>query len=291
MSRDIGLVVTPASIRTFHDCSTDERDIAARGWVPTQRAVTSACRTWDWKLDEHDDLTTSLIELASLVGRSAPLEQTLSRLMAYPLHLVPSADGAVLTLLEDGQPRINIATDELTRSADQAHAWAGEGPSLVALLDGHSVASESLGRDLAFPRFGGRVARLGLHSAVAVPMTLDDGVIGVITLYSRTKRAFGSIELSTLEGYARPAAVVARNAQVLARSQVQIEQLEQALRIRPVIDQAIGIIRYRTGKSEEEAFGRLREMSNVKRMKVSDVARDLVDEAVRTARVRRHPAP
>jgi GAF domain-containing protein len=242
-------------------------------------------------LDEHDDLTTSLIELASLVGRSAPLEQTLSRLTAYPIHLIPSADGAVLTLLEDGEPRINIATDELTSTADEAHAWAGEGPSLMALVDGRSVVSESLGGDLAFPRFGGRVARLGLHSAVAVPMTLDDGVIGVITLYSRTKQAFGSTELSILEGYARPAAAVARNAQVLARSQVQIEQLKEALRIRPVIDQAIGIIRYRTGKSEEEAFGRLREISKVKHVKVSDVAHDLVEEAVRTARVRKLPAP
>ncbi|MDT4938850.1 MAG: hypothetical protein QOG80_2521 [Pseudonocardiales bacterium] len=239
-------------------------------------------------MDEHDDLTTSLLDLANLVAYAVPLEQVLLRLAMYPVQLIPSAEGAVLTLLDGAGSGLTVASDPLVRSADEAHAVAGEGPALKAMADCEVVTSASLGGDPSFPRFGSQVARLGLHSVIAAPLTLvDRAVIGVLTVYSRAKHAFNAYDSVVLVNYARPAAAVTRNAQVLTRSQLQIAQLNEALRIRPVIDQAIGIIRHRTGKSEREAFERLREISNVKHVKVSDVAAELVNEAVRNAQLRR----
>jgi AmiR/NasT family two-component response regulator len=87
--------------------------------------------------------------------------------------------------------------------------------------------------------------------------------------------------------YAAPAAVVIRNAEVLADSRAEIEQLRNALLVRPVIDQAIGIIRSRTGKSEAEAFERLRVISNRVHVRVSEMAARIVDDAVRRAQQRR----
>ena len=79
------------------------------------------------------------------------------------------------------------------------------------------------------------------------------------------------------------------NAQVLASSQRLTAQLGQALS-RAVIDQALGIVMSRTGAGPEEAFDRLRAMSQFQHVKVAQVARVLVDEALRSARARR-PAP
>jgi transcriptional regulator with GAF, ATPase, and Fis domain len=237
-------------------------------------------------MDEHDDLTTSVLELASLVADHATLEATLSRILGFATQLIHAADGGVLTLL-DGGPGVTVSTDALVAAAEQARLEAVEGPSVTVVAAQRVVVSGSLGTDRAWPKFGGRAARLGIHSALSVPLTLNETMLGVMTLYARARNAFGPGDAVVAQDYARPAAAVARNAHVLARSEVQINQLNEALRIRPVIDQAIGIIRLRTGKSAAEAFQRLCEISNAEHIKVSDVARDMVEEAVRSANARR----
>ena len=59
-----------------------------------------------------------------------------------------------------------------------------------------------------------------------------------------------------------------------------------ALAGRPVIDEADGLIRSRTGASSQRARESLREMSQRDHVKMIDVAQHLVDEAVRRARAR-----
>jgi AmiR/NasT family two-component response regulator len=54
-----------------------------------------------------------------------------------------------------------------------------------------------------------------------------------------------------------------------------------------MIDQALGIIRSRSGCSSDEAVERLRAMSQTKNTKLTVVAKTLVDEAVRRA-IARH---
>ena len=67
-------------------------------------------------------------------------------------------------------------------------------------------------------------------------------------------------------------------------------QLQTALSTRPVIDQAIGLLRGRSGRSAEDAFAQLRAISQAEHRKLADVAQRIVDEAVRRARARHNPA-
>ena len=84
--------------------------------------------------------------------------------------------------------------------------------------------------------------------------------------------------------FAGPAAVSVYNAQLLAGARERTERLQRALVSRTVIDQAIGIIRSRTGVSAPEAFDRLTRMSQDENVKLHLVAEKLVDEAVRRAK-------
>jgi AmiR/NasT family two-component response regulator len=74
---------------------------------------------------------------------------------------------------------------------------------------------------------------------------------------------------------------------LLANAHERTLQLERALDNRAVIDQAIGIIRSRSGGSADEAFERLTHISQTENVKLLAVAERLVDEAVRRARARR----
>jgi len=60
------------------------------------------------------------------------------------------------------------------------------------------------------------------------------------------------------------------NAHLLAQAMALAAQLQTALSTRPVIDQAIGLLRGRTGRSAEDAFAQLRAISQAERNRTSN---------------------
>jgi AmiR/NasT family two-component response regulator len=80
--------------------------------------------------------------------------------------------------------------------------------------------------------------------------------------------------------------VAIHNAQLLSLAQERAAQLQTALSSRATIDQAIGIIRSRSGGSTEDGFARLRAISQRDNIKLAVVAAQVVDEAVRRAHAR-----
>ena len=86
-----------------------------------------------------------------------------------------------------------------------------------------------------------------------------------------------------------PAAVAVHNAQALIQARERTEHLQRALANRAVIDQAIGIIRSRTGASTDEAVERLKRLSQTENVKLVVLAEQLVEEAVRRAKARNRP--
>ena len=146
------------------------------------------------------------------------------------------------------------------------------------------TVSGSLGSDNRWPRFGGRVARLGVHSALSMPLIVGEKVIGAINAYAYIRDAFAEHAVQLASQFAGPAAVSVYNAQLLAGARDRAAQLQRALGAGAVIDQAIGIIRSRSGVSAEEAFDRLTRISQAENIKLRVVAERLVEEAVRRAR-------
>jgi GAF domain-containing protein len=127
---------------------------------------------------------------------------------------------------------------------------------------------------------------MGVHSVLALPLMIADRVIGAINAYAYQRDAFAQHAVQLGAQFAGPAAVSVYNAQLLASAQERTDRLQRALSSRAVIDQAIGIIRSRSGGSAEEAFERLARMSQSDNIKLNVVAERLVEEAVRRARTR-----
>jgi GAF domain-containing protein len=231
------------------------------------------------------DAPADLADLAALLAETVGLDETLLRIARYAVAAFPAVDGAALRLADDAATA--YAGAAAVRMADELHAALGEGPAVDALLSGSVTSSGSLGGDARWRRFGPRVGRLGLHSVLAVPLLLPHDPVGTVTVYSSRKHAFTETDADLAQHYALPAAAVVHNARVLEQSRRRVAQLTEALRVRPQIDRAIGIMMSRSAKSADEAMDALRRMSNLRHVKVADVARELVDEAVRRARHRR----
>jgi GAF domain-containing protein len=237
------------------------------------------------------DLQASLSDLAGLVTGTIGLPVLLERVATFAARAIPGADGAGVTLLRLDRP------DNLVEALAASHPFVAEideiqyvtlneGPCITAALEGRTVRSGSLGGEKMWPRFGPRVGRLGIHSALSLPLLLPGQVVGAINVYARGKDVFDDHAAELGELFAAPAAVAVHNAQILTQALALTVQLQTALSSRPVIDQAIGLLRGRSGGTAEEAFGRLREISQSEHTKLVDVAQRVVDEAVRRARSR-----
>lgn len=255
------------------------RPVAVQGLSPEQVRLDAA------------DLRGSLAELAGLVTGSFDLQGLLGRVASFAAHAIPGADGAGVTLLEvspeEHRVKALAASGPFVAEIDRIqYEVLKEGPCITAALERRTVRSGSLGGEKMWPRFGPRVGRLGIHSALSLPLVLPGQLVGAINVYARGKDVFDEHAIELGELFASPAAVAVHNAHILTQALELTTQLQTALSSRPVIDQAIGVLRARSGGSPEEAFDSLRRMSQSEHVKLAEVAQRMVDEAVRRARAR-----
>lgn len=236
------------------------------------------------------DLGESLAGLARLSAVRLSLEELLTKVAEFAVRAIPGADGAGLTVLQKDRADTIVKTADFVKEIDDIQYGLDEGPCISAAHTGLTVRSGSLSGDERWPRFGPRAGRLGVHSVLSLPLLTPAGVVGAMNVYARARDVFDNRAAEVGEVYATPAAITVHNAQTLDQTARLATQLQSALSSRPVIDQAIGILRSRSGLTAEEAFERLRHISQTEHTKLAVVAAHVVDEAVRRARARRNPS-
>lgn len=236
---------------------------------------------------QETDLASSLAALSQLSTGRIGLRELLAQVAAMAVRAIPGADGAGLTLLETGRANVIVKSAAFVGQTEEIQYGLGQGPCISATTEGRTMRSGSLGGDPRWPRFGPRAGRLGVHSVLALPLQTPGGVVGAMNVYAHARDAFDEHAEEVGEVFSVPAAISVLNAQLLDQSERVTAQLSAALTTRPVIDQAIGILRSRSGDTAEEAFEMLRQLSQRQHTKLSELAGRIVDEAVARARARR----
>jgi GAF domain-containing protein len=237
------------------------------------------------------DLRTGVSRVAGIVAGTRSVSEILRDVADFALQAIPGADGSGVTLIRPLNHRPRVQTWAFTAAFVETidtvqYEDLDEGPCITCMQSQRPLVSGSLGSDSRWPRFGGRVARMGVHSVLALPLLVGEQVIGSINSYAYARDAFAAHAVELGSQFAGPAAVSVYNAQLLAGARDRTQQLQRALASRAVIDQAIGIVRSRTGCGSEEAFERLTRISQAENVKLHDVALGLVGEAVRRAQAR-----
>lgn len=258
---------------------------------PLGRALQQPELTQAQRDADEEDLDAALIDLAGIVMDAVTVEELLTQVAEFAAHAIPGADGAGVTLAHPSEARLGIrvwaVTAEFVREVDTLqYEVHNEGPCITAMRTRRSCISGAIGEDIRWPRFGPPVACLGVKSALSVPLMLGERVVGAINAYAYGLDTFAEHAMAMGAKFAGPAAVSVYNARLLMEARHRAEQLQRALGSRSVIDQAIGIIRGRSGASAEEAFGWLVKVSQSENVKLHVIAERLVEESVRRTRAR-----
>jgi GAF domain-containing protein len=240
------------------------------------------------------DLAAGLQRLSAMVATGRSVETVLGEVAEFAAQAIPRVDGAGVTLIQPVGATMGIqawsVTAPFVREIDIIqYETLQEGPCISCMQTLRAVTIGSLSADTRWPRFTALVARLGVASVLSLPLLIKGQVVGSINAYARDPDVFGEHAVQLGSAFAGPAAVSVYNTQLLVRTREQAQQLQLALDSRVEIDQAIGIIRGRSGCSAEQAFEQLRQLSMSENSKLHMVAQRVVDEAVRRAAARNHP--
>lgn len=236
--------------------------------------------------EQDPDLRTALAELGALALSLEPLPEMLAHVAQFAVDAVATADGAGLTLLREDKAETVVVSHEFVTKIEAVQYGIGEGPCITAADEARTVRVADLDQDQMWPRFSVRARRLGVHSALSVPLLVGDEVIGAINLYAHARNTFDDRAARMAELFAVPAAAAVQIARDLTRARELAGQLETALTSRATIDQAIGVIVARTGCTPEAGFDRLRKISQTENRRLALVAERVLAEAIRSARAR-----
>jgi GAF domain-containing protein len=226
-------------------------------------------------------LTSSLAALSRFFVGDGTLEQTLTRVCDLTVEAVPTADLVGITMMVEGRQRTAVFTDETSPEVDQAQYESGDGPCLEAFAEGRVTRIDSTLEPGPWPEFRRAAAARDIYSTISFPLLVDKTSVGAMNLYSLQHRAFSDDDCETGTLFASQAAIVLANAQAYWDARELASGLTEAMQHRAVIEQAKGMIMASQGCDGDSAFDLLVRASQRENVKLRDVARRIVDDAVR----------
>ncbi len=226
---------------------------------------------------ETAELWESLTALGQFVLSEQSLQESLQRVAELSVRAVYGADGAGVTWVVARKPTTVTAAGDFVRRIDEIQYALDEGPCLQAYKTQQMVLVESLEMEARWPRFTPAALGHGLRGIVAAPLTVHGERLGALNIYALEPGVLDETAVDTAALFAEQASIVLANAVAFTRAQSTALNLGEALNSRAVIDMAKGIMMAREGLGPDEAFERLRQMSQTSHRKLRDVAQELVD--------------
>jgi GAF domain-containing protein len=216
-------------------------------------------------------------------GGEISLTRGFTDLAERAVACAPGSCAAAVTLTDvDGGP---LSESPEGRAAAVTHPdvselvavqWeSGEGPVPAALRCGEPVLVSDVLRETRWPRYRALALQRGLRACATLPYRHEGAVLTVSVYAFRPGALTAVVEEKGAELAELVAGVLGRDRRY-REALVEVEQLNSALRSRPVVDQACGIVMGREGCSAQDAFDLLRELSQRTNRKLSDLAEAIV---------------
>ena len=224
--------------------------------------------------------------LEPLTATLAPdwYETAMDRTVELIANVVPDCAAVTITVLGGPQGPYTAASDQdWATELDQHQYRLGDGPCLhaartyeVLRLDFGEAASR-------WPAFVAAGREYGVGSYISVGMRGTSSPVGSVNLYGRGPTAFDALDETLTRMMTRYAELSVAAGRQLGAAADLTDQLQHALRTRPVIDWAVGILMVQTPCGPERAFALLRSASQHQNVKLREVAARIVERTARRA--------
>ncbi len=226
-------------------------------------------------LDQNvtQELAREAAELLSIADASDI--RSLHRLAAIAARQVPACSGATSALWRDGEPAEMAATHPDLAELFEL-AWPGRtGPWAEALATGETVTSADSLAESRWPEYASAALSRGVRCSITLvhplgPMTMT------LSLFGARPRSLDPERVALAELLVAFGGATMGNASIYGDSQRAALQLRESAESRTLVDQAKGILMHALGCTAQEAFDRMRQTSQTRHIKVTEVARTII---------------
>lgn len=227
---------------------------------------------------ESRDLSAELAHAAGelLTLASASESRAMNRLVELSARHVPGCSGATAMLTEDGEAKLTAASHPDLSELDEVQHASQRGPAVDALAEGRQVNCADTLTDTRWPEYTSRALAIGVRSSVTL-VHLSGPLALTLSLYATRPRVLDPDRVPIGELLMAFGSAVVRNTSSYDAAQRTARQLTEGADSRAVVDQAKGILMVGLSCSADEALRRMREISQSSHLKVTEVARRIIE--------------
>ncbi|WP_107410223.1 ANTAR domain-containing response regulator [Streptomyces luteocolor] len=207
---------------------------------------------------------------SSLPGRR------LSELAERAARCTPACCGASTTVSDGGDEHPTAVTHPDLAGLVSVQLRSGDGPIPAAEEQGEPVDSGDLLRDERWPEYRAMALDSGVRSSVTLPFQRG-GLTVTLSLFSFRPGTLEEAEHGPAQALGDLATTSFVRDRHYRAALAELDQLGAALRTRPVVDQACGIVMHVLACDADAAFAVLRRISQTTNRKLADVAAALVE--------------
>ena len=220
------------------------------------------------------------VEVADTLVDEFDLVDFLHMVTERAASLVGAPAAGLLLADQRGRLQYMAGSDENVRLVELFQLQHDEGPCMEAYRTGQAVINVDLGAAAdRWPLFAPRATAAGFQAVHAFPLRLREQVIGALNLFGANRGGdFTGDDVPVVQALADVAAIGLLQERVIRRGEVLTEQLQGALNSRVVIEQAKGAVAQARGVDVDEAFRLVRGYARRHNRRLTDVARQVVDD-------------
>ena len=232
----------------------------------------------------QQQLIAAFVGLADTLVDDYDVIDLLDRLVSHCVELLAADAAGILLTDARGQLRVVASTNEDVQLIELMQLQAEQGPCVDCFRTSTPVQVPDL--DAAadrWPRFVAELAGMSAYRSVqALPMRLRGEAIGAMNLFHRRPGVLTDTDIALGQALADIATIGILQERAIRRGEVLTEQLQLALNNRVIIEQAKGVLGQKGTLGMQDAFERLRIYARARNLRLSEVARQVVETDLAT---------
>ena len=223
-------------------------------------------------------LITTLVELADNLVDDFDVIDVLTVLSDRCVEAIDVDAAGVMLASPGGELQFVASSSESMRVLELFQIQADEGPCVDCFKDGRAIVNQALEvPDAQWPRFTPLAIAQGFRSVHSLPMRLRGRTIGALNLFRTEQGLLDTDDVVVAQGLADVATIAILQHRTSLDARLLNDQLSNALNSRIIIEQAKGNVSQSTSCDVDQAFGKLRTHARNHNLRLTDVARSVVN--------------
>lgn len=222
----------------------------------------------------NPELAREAADLMNIAGKS--WSRSLNELVGLASRQVSACSGATAGLWRDGEPIDQATSHPDIGGLTEVELRSLRGPVVEALITGETAyCADTLGEQ-RWPEYAHAALSCGVRCSVTLIHQSGPAAV-TLSLVAARPRVLDPDQLPLAELLVAAGSAVLGNVSQYDEARRTALQLRDAARARALVDQAKGILMHALGCSADEALSRMRQMSQARSIKVTDVARRIIE--------------